>query len=451
MANLPGILLLGLNHQSASVDIRERLALTEEEVDATLFALKQSKIISEVFVLSTCNRVEFLLVSDDVMEARAMLFGYLAARKNVNLSFLDSCFYEYAGLDAVRHLFRVAASLDSMVLGEPQILGQVKQAYQRSTATGSTGPILNRMLHRAFQVAKRVRTETGIGDNAVSISYAAVELARKIFGKLEGKKTLLIGAGEMAELAVEHLIRQKPAAFCVVNRTFERGEALARRFGGNALPMEELAQAVEDADIVISSTGATDYVIRKPEVKALMKKRQNRSLFFIDIAVPRDIDPAINTLDNAYVYDIDDLQGVVNDNLDERRREAEKAESFVEEAVNRFKDWAEGLALVPTIKALREKVGATLEEELRRSIEDFKQGRVAESEAINRALEAMVTKILHDPITLLKSGGMHGNRERYLSFVRLLFKLDEVAERENTAGYEEEKVLYLSSVKGRKF
>lgn len=450
MAKLPSILLLGANHHSASLEIREKLSLTEEEVDTMLFALKQSNIISEVLVLSTCNRVEFLLVSGDAPKARAMLFGYLAARKNLNISLFDSCFYEHTGLEAVRHLFRVSASLDSMVLGEPQILGQVKQAYQRSTRTGAAGPILNRMLHRAFQVAKRVRTETGIGDNAVSISYAAVELARKIFGKLEGKKILLIGAGEMAELAVEHLIRQKPAGFCVVNRTFERGEALACRFGGRALPMEEMLTAVADADIVISSTGSTDYVVRKPEVRTLMKKRQNRSLFFIDIAVPRDVDPAINTLDNAYVYDIDDLQGVVNDNLDERKREAERAESFVNEAVARFREWVEGLALVPIIKALREKIGTTLEEELRRSIEDFKQGRVGESEAVGRALDAMITKVLHDPITLLKSGGMHGNRDRYLSFVRLLFKLDDVPVDKNDEA-DREKIVYFPSAKGGKF
>lgn len=426
MSRLPGIVLLGMNHKTAALEVREKLSLNTEEVAYLLLALKQSEGISEAMILSTCNRVEFLLVAENVKDARNRVFSELALRKNLQPELFSPCFYAHEGLDAVRHLFRVAASLDSMVLGEPQILGQVKQAYQGSTGAGASGPILNRMLHRAFQVAKRIRTETGIGDHAVSISYAAIELARKIFGSLEGRKAMLLGAGEMAELAVEHLLRHKISGILVANRTFERGLALARRFDGEAIRFEDVFENLGDVDIVISSTGAPDYVIRKSDVRPLMRKRQNRSLFFIDIAVPRDVDPAINTLDNAYVYDIDDLQGVVDDNLNERKQEAGRAEGIIEEAVLRFADWVEGLALVPTIKELRTKVETILEDELKRTLGDdwLRQGE--NPEALERMVEAMVTKVLHDPIALLKSGGMHGHRDRYLGWIRLLFNMDPV-------------------------
>ncbi|MCW7754600.1 glutamyl-tRNA reductase [Desulfobotulus sp. H1] len=422
MARLPGIVLFGMNHKTAALEVREKLSLNADEVASVLLNLKMAGTISELLILSTCNRVEFLLVTPDTDEARKEVLAELALRKGVAPEFFASCFYLFEGLEAVRHLFRVSASLDSMVLGEPQILGQVKQAYQRSTAAGASGPILNRLMHRAFQVAKRIRTETGIGDHAVSISYAAIELARKIFGSLEGRKAMLLGAGEMAELAVEHLLRHRISEVIVANRTFDRGFALAQRFGGKAIRFDDVQATLGDVDIVISSTGASDYVIRKADIRPLMRKRQNRSLFFIDIAVPRDVDPAINSLDNAYVYDIDDLQGVVDDNLHERQQEASRAEGIIEEAVLRFAEWVEGLALVPTIKALREKVGTILEDELRRTLGDAG----LPSEAMDRMVESMVTKILHDPISLLKSGGMHGNRDRYLGWVRLLFCLDPV-------------------------
>jgi glutamyl-tRNA reductase len=424
MARLPGILLLGMNHKTAALEVREKLSFNAEEVDVLLLALKQTGVLSEVLVLSTCNRVEILLAAENTQKAREVVIRELSVRKGVSSEFFLPSFYAHEGMAAVRHLFRVSASLDSMVVGEPQILGQVKQAYQRATAVGASGPILNRMLHRAFQVAKRIRTETGIGDHAVSISYAAIELARKIFGSLEGRRAMLLGAGEMAELAVEHLLRHKISGILVANRTFDRGLALARRFGGEAIRFEDAFTSLGDVDIVISSTGAPDYVIRRQDIKPLMRKRQNRSLFFIDIAVPRDVDPAINTLDNAYVYDIDDLQGVVDDNLEERRQEAGRAEGIVEEAVLRFTEWVEGLALVPTIKALREKVGGILEEELRRTLGSGGLGQGESPEALERMVDAMVTKVLHDPIRLLKSGGMHGNRDRYLGWMRLLFALD---------------------------
>ena len=264
---------------------------------------------------------------------------------------------------AVRHIFRVAASLDSMMVGEPQILGQIKSAYVTAAKNRTSGVLLNRLLHRTFSVAKKIRTETGIGDHAVSISYAAIELARKIFGSLEGKTALLIGAGEMAELAMEHLLRHKVSRFLVANRTFERAVDLAGGMSGKAIHMEEVSDALSTCDIVVSSTGAPGYVLKKDQVKAVMRKRKNRPVFFIDIAVPRDIDPAINKISNVYVYDIDDLKTVVDENIKDREKEALKAERIVEEAVIRFEQWYESMEVVPTIKALRFKAGKIAETE----------------------------------------------------------------------------------------
>jgi glutamyl-tRNA reductase len=329
------------------------------------------------------------------------------------------------GSEAVRHVFRVAASLDSMVVREPQILGQMKQAYRTATEEKTSGVILNRLLHRTFFVAKRIRNETGIGDSAVSISYAAIELGRKIFGTLEGKQVLLIGAGEMAELAVEHLIRQRSGNIYVANRTFERGVALAEAYKGTAIRFEEIPDHLNKADIIISSTGAAGYVLEKKDIKAVMRGRRNRPIFFIDIAVPRDIDPKINTLDNTYVYDIDDLQGVIDDNIEERQREAVKAERIIEEAVIQFRHWFESLKVVPTIKALREKVRSMAVEEVKKTMQQLPHLSKDDQKAIERLIDATVNKILHHPTHYLKSNGCQGERPEALDIARKLFDLDE--------------------------
>ncbi len=279
-------------------------------------------------------------------------------------------------------------------------------------------------MHRAFFVAKRVRTETGIGDRAVSISYAAVELARKIFGSLEGKRVLLIGAGEMAELAVEHLIRHQVSETRVANRTFENGLELARRFKGQAIRFEEIPEHLRTVDIIISSTGAPGFVVTRDIVKPVIRARRNRPIFFIDIAVPRDIDPEINRLDNAYVYDIDDLKGVIEENLDDRQREAVKGERIVDEAVIRFREWHESLDVVPTIVALRAKLDGLAEAEIKRTVQA--QGLSAvDAEALQRMMGSFINKILHDPTMYLKRDGMLGDRSLHLDTVRKLFKLDE--------------------------
>lgn len=419
------ILLIGLNHKTAPIEIRECLAFTEDDAIAGLAALRADAAIDEAMIFSTCNRVEVLVTARDPRGAVAAAKRFLEATKQVPLAQFESALYLNQGDAAVRHLFSVAAGLDSMVLGEPQILGQVKAAYRLATEQKSSGVILNRLLHRTFFVAKRIRTETGIGDHAVSISYAAIELARKIFGDLEGKQVLLVGAGEMAELAVDHLIKHRTGKVVVANRTLERGMALASKYKGAAIGIDELPDYLSRVDIIITSTGSPGYVIRQVDVKGIMRHRRNRPLFFIDIAVPRDVDPLVNQINNAYVYDIDDLKEVVDENIEDRRREAVKAERMVEEAVIQFRRWFDSQGVVPTIKALHAKVRAVAEAEVRKTLGQLGRLEPEERQAIERMGEAMVKKILHDPTQYLKGNGCHGDRALYLDVARKLFKLDE--------------------------
>ena len=418
------ILLIGINHKTAPVELRECMAFSTDEASTAIDALRRMACIQEVLLYSTCNRVELLVVTEDRSQAIATAKQFLSDFNKIPLAEFEGSLYVHANDDAVRHLFRVAASLDSMVVGEPQILGQIKEAYRGAAQAKSAGVVLNRLMHRAFFVAKRVRTETGIGGRAVSISYAAVELARKIFGSLEDKRVLLIGAGEMAELAVEHLIRHQVSETRVANRTFENGLELARRFKGRAIRFEEIPEHLRTVDIIISSTGAPGFVVTRDIVKPVIRARRNRPIFFIDIAVPRDIDPEINRLDNAYVYDIDDLKGVIEENIDDRQKEAVKGERIVDEAVIRFREWHESLDVVPTIVALRAKLDGLAEAEIRRTVQA--QGLSAEdAHALQRMMGSFINKILHDPTMYLKRDGMLGDRSLHLDTVRKLFKLDE--------------------------
>lgn len=419
------IVLLGLNHKTAPVELRECLAFSQEETFTALETLQASPAISEALVISTCNRVEIVMAAENKTDAVDLAKTYLAEAKKTSLSEFENALYIYFGDEAVRHLFMVASSLDSMIVGEPQVLGQVKEAFRAATMKKTTGVILNRLLHRTFFVSKRIRSETGIGDHAVSISYAAIELGRKIFGSLENKKALLIGAGEMAELAVEHLIRNKAADIFVANRTFERGISLATRFNGKAIRFEEITNYLALVDIIISSTGSPDFVITQQHVKGIMRSRRNRPLFFIDIAVPRDIDPHINRLNNSYVYDIDDLKGVIEENVEERNREAVKGARIVDEAVIRFRQWYDSLEVVPTIVALRDKMDTIAKTETSKTLQSLKHLSDEDCDAINRMANAILNKILHDPTQLLKNHKDHENKTLYLDIARKLFKLDE--------------------------
>ena len=419
------IVLLGLNHRTAPVALRECLAISEDETSVALKAFQELPSVREVMLFSTCNRVEVLMVVQDKINSVDAVKGFLSELKQLPVSEFEKSLYIHEGDGAVRHVFRVAASLDSMVVGEPQILGQIKEAYQMATTTKTSGVLLNKLLHRTFSVAKRVRTETGIGDNAVSISYAAIELGRKIFGTFEGKKVLLIGAGEMAELSVEHLIRNRTGDILVANRTFETGVDLAMKFRGQAIRFDEIENALKQVDIIISSTGSPGYVVTRNHVKGIARRRHNRPLFFIDIAVPRDIDPEINRLSNSYVYDIDDLQGIVDENVEDRNKEAIKGERIVDEAVISFRHWYESLEIIPTIVELRKKVEEIAKGELEKTLHAVKHLSADDLKAINRMTEAMVNKILHDPTMLLKNSGQLQDKAVYLDVTRKLFKLDE--------------------------
>jgi glutamyl-tRNA reductase len=412
---------MGLNHQTAPVALRECLAFSPEETETALEALIHRPCIREALLLSTCNRVEVLVTCDDPARAIADLEGFISDFKHIPIDEFRSSLYRYVDNDAVRHLFRVASSLDSMVVGEPQILGQIKAAYGAAIHRRASGVILNRLLHRTFFVAKRIRTETGIGDHAVSISYAAIELARKIFGSLEGRRVLLIGAGEMAELAVEHLIRHRAGEILVANRTFAHGVSLAQRFGGQAIRFEEVEARLATVDIIISSTGAPGFVVVPAQVSAVLRHRRNRPLFFIDIAVPRDIDPRVNRLSNVYVYDIDDLKGVVEENVQDRQQEALKAERIIDEAVLRFSQWRQSLEVVPTIVALHRKLELIADAEIKKTLQGSKPPDEA---ALKRMATAMINKFLHDPTQILKGDGHRGNRQELLGLLQRLFHLD---------------------------
>jgi glutamyl-tRNA reductase len=419
------IILIGLNHKTASVDVRECIAFSADETEHALAQLRTHPAIDESSLFSTCNRLELLMTADAGDAAISAAKAFLSEFKGVPLDRFENALYQYSGDDAVRHTFQVAASLDSMVVGEPQILGQMKDAYQRATEEKTSGVILNKLLHRTFFVAKKVRTETGIGDHAVSIRYAAIELGKKIFGDLTGKRVMLIGAGEMAELAVEHLIRNRAGTITVANRTFSRGVELAQRFAGQAIKFEEIVDCIRDVDIIISSTGATGYVLHRSQIKDGMRSRRNRSLFFIDIAVPRDIDPEINRISNAYVYDIDDLKGIVDDNIEDRQREAVKAQRIIDEAVIGFRKWYDTLEVVPTIVSLREKVESMARQELDKTLAALSHLPETDRRAIERMTGALVNKILHGPTSFLKKEGCHGSKSVSLDLTRKLFNLED--------------------------
>ncbi|MFC1822033.1 glutamyl-tRNA reductase [Thermodesulfobacteriota bacterium] len=422
---MSNIILLGLNHKTAPIEIRECIAFSNAETTTALDTLRDIPVISEVMLLSTCNRVEVLFVTEDNLKAIEAVKSFIADANQVQEAFFEESLYTLEGDEAVRHIFRVASSLDSMVVGEPQILGQIKEAYQTAVLKKTPGVILNRLLHRAFFVAKHIRNETGIGDRAVSISYAAITLGRKIFDTLENKKVLLIGTGEMAELAVEHLRRDKAGDIYVANRTLERSVALAKNFEGKAIRFEEIADYLQQVDVVISSTGAPHVVITRQHVKPVMRSRRNRPLFFIDIAVPRDIDPQINQLPNVYVYDIDDLKGVIEENLEDRKKEAVKGERMVDEAVINFREWCESQEIVPTLVALREKIDTIAKGEIDRTLKSLSHLSDDDHEAINRMKNALVKKILHDPTLFLKGDGFKTDRSAAVDMARKLFNLDD--------------------------
>jgi glutamyl-tRNA reductase len=418
------ILAVGLNHKTAPVEIREQVAIAPGILVECLRQITALPDILEGMVLSTCNRVELYAIGHDAPASIERLKSFLAEFQRVPATNLAPHLYEYRGEAAIRHLFRVASSLDSMIIGEPQILGQLKEAFACARDCRSAGLVLTRLLHRAFSVAKRVRTETAIASQAVSISYAAVELARKIFGSLQDRSVLIIGAGEMCELAARHLVGHKVASVMVANRTFDRALQLAGQFGGKAIPFEEIPVHLPLADIVLASTGAGEHLLTRGQVEQVIRRRRNRPMFLIDIAVPRNIDPTVNEIDNAYLYDVDDLQSVIAANLKERRKAAEKAETIINEEIERFQHWLAGLEVAPTIAALRHRLEDIRRGELAKTLAHLKHLGPKEQEAIDSLTTAIVKKILHHPITVLKKSCNDMVGEQYLDTIQRLFDLE---------------------------
>lgn len=415
--------LVGLSHRTAPVEVREKLAIPETALPEALDALKRHDGVREGLILSTCNRVEVFASGETSIELTAALPRFLSEYRGLPLASIHRYLYEYSGRDAIRHVFRVAASLDSMVIGEPQILGQVKSAYAASRAAGMANGLLDEVMTRAFGAAKRVRSETGIAEAAVSISYAAVELARRIFGSLEGKQVLLIGAGKMSELAALHLGRSGVASIVVANRSPERARELASLFRGKWVGFEDLFDHIAQADIIISSTGAQDFIVRKEHGSRFLARRKNRPMFFIDIAVPRNIDPALNDIDNIFLYDIDDLQHVVEANLKERRKAAERAEQILEIEVDRFLGRVKTLEVVPTIVSLQERF-----EEIRRYEMERQRARLGalspeQEQAVEALTRGIVNKLLHEPITQLKSAAQQAEGLKLVEIIRKVFNL----------------------------
>ncbi len=417
------LFLIGMSHKTAPLEMRERLQLLCGEGSQPLAELMRLTGILEVLYLATCNRVEILACTEDDGQAVEVLKSFIYRQGNLSIAEMERCLYIHRDLEAVRHLFRVTSSLDSMVMGEPQILGQMKEAYRMAVESRATGVLLNRISHHAFQVAKRVRTETGIAGNAVSVSYAAVELAKKIFGDLKGKAILLIGAGEMSELAARHLLRQGVGSILIANRTYARAEAMAAEFQGVPVAFDRFPEVLPEVDIVITSTGAPGYILNAEMVAAALRRRRNRLLFLIDIAVPRDIDPAAGEIDNVYLYNIDHLQDVVDANREGRRAEAMKAEEIIAEEVEAFDRWFNALEVVPTIVALREKVEGIVKGELEKSASWLRKLEEEERNRVEILTASIVNKILHDPMTGLKEESQEKDALPFVAAVRRLFRL----------------------------
>lgn len=418
------LIVLGVNHKSAPVEIREKLAFSEKHIEESFDVLRNYPELKEKVILSTCNRVEIYARVANTDEGVKKLKDFIYKYHRINDGELENFFYTYFSEEAVEHLFKVSSSLDSMVVGEPQILGQVKDAYIFAKERRATGMILNQLFEKAFSVAKKVRSETGIAENAVSISYVAVELAKKIFGNLEGKTVMVIGAGEMSELATRYLLSNGARSILVSNRTFEKAVEMAKELKASAIRFDSIEDELLRTDIVISSTGAPHFIIKKDMVERIIQQRKNRPMFFIDIAVPRDVEPAINEIENIYLYDIDDLQNVVDANMKEREKESHKAIKMIEKEVMLFLNWLDSLEVIPTVTALREKAEGIRVRELEEAF--LKMGKVSDKErlVIDNLTSSIINKLLHEPTINLKKQVESTDGHWYIKVVRHLFNLE---------------------------
>jgi len=420
------LFLVGSNHRSAPVGIRERMAFPSDGLPDALARLRAKEEILEAMILSTCNRVEVLVRTNrGSRSGLAAVREFLCAEHGLKPAELDRYCYQLEELEVVRHLFRVASGVDSMIVGEPQILGQVKQAYRFAKANHTTGPVLERLMQHCLATAKRIRTETGISRHAVSVAYAAVELASKIFGKLKNRKVLLLGAGKMSDLLARHLVSHEVAPLIVTSRTYNRAVASAERYGGRAVHWDDGLAHLSKVDIVVSCTGAARPILTKKDVARALRARRSGALFLIDIAVPRDIETDVNNLDNVYLYDIDALEGVVEHNLDERRQAARDAHRAIENEVAQFSRWRQGQEVVPIIVSLRKALLAIGDRELERMRRKLGELDERQQQAVEELARGVIHKVLHRPIIHLRRSAERGDMLTNIVLYQEIFGLQE--------------------------
>jgi glutamyl-tRNA reductase len=417
------LILVGLSHRTAPIELREQVDFATRDVSGAVRALAGKRTTDECVLLSTCNRVEIYAAAADPGAARAGIGRFVAEYHGVPIERLDPHLYLQRDAAATRHLFRVASGLESLVIGEPQILGQVKAAYQIAAGEQTTGPLLNRLFHSALATGKRVRAETGIGEGAVSVSYAALSLARKIFGDLSGLSALVLGAGEMAKLTATHLQSQHVRDLVVSSRTMRSAAALAARVGGRAIPWDHIGRALEASDIVVTATGATDPILTRDRVQAVMRSRRNRPLFIIDIAVPRDVEPGAGELEEVFLYNIDDLQSIVSESVARRTQQIEHADTIVSAEVERFVVWLRSRHAVPTVVALRQHFEDVRRSELKR-LEPKLGGLGPEARArVEDVTRLLVEKLLIAPTEQLKSAPDQRTIDDWADALTRLFSL----------------------------
>ncbi|NCO65175.1 MAG: glutamyl-tRNA reductase [Candidatus Aquicultor secundus] len=428
------IIVAGLSHKTAPVEVRETVTFPEQILSDALHMLTGYPSINEAVILSTCNRMEIYVVANDPDKGKDDVIRFISDYHSLERDKLEKYLYFREGKNAILHLFRVASSLDSMVIGEAQILGQVKTAYNAAFEAEATSTVMNRLFRHGFSAGKRVRTETEIGESAVSISYAAVELAKKVFESLSGRTVMLIGAGEMIELTATHLLSNGVSNVIVTNRTYERAESLARKYNGVAVRFNDFVDQMVHADIVISSTGAPHYVVTKDHVSFVMQKRKNKPIFFIDIAVPRDIDPSAAKIYNVFAYDIDDLDSVVQTNLEERKKAATIAEEIVEHEVLSFSSWLATLEVAPTIASLRRMAEEIRQKELEKHLRKLPNLSEAELNTVNALTSAIINKLLHQPIVKAKEYSTRKDGYLYIESLKVLFNIEDEEEDEEPEG-----------------
>jgi glutamyl-tRNA reductase len=419
------LLITGVSHKTAPVEVRECLAFREESLPAALADLRARQGVVEAVILSTCNRVEITLTAEDSADPHAIVDAFLADHKAVSPAAIGPHLYRHDGREAIHHLFRVAASLDSMVIGEPQILGQLKTAYAAAKDCGAVCGWLDALLTRAFSVAKRVRSETGIGQMAVSVSYAAVELSRKIFGSLANRTVMIVGAGKMSELAARHLRRSGASHVFVTNRTHERAVEMAKLFQGTPVEYTRFVAMLPEVDIVIASSGAPHYILHKEEMQRVISARRNKPMFLIDIAVPRNIEPSVNDLDNVFLYDIDDLQEVVNANLRERMKEADHAEALVAEEVDRMMARLKVAEVTPLIVGIQEQLEQIRAGEIEKARRKFGPFTPEQEQAIEALTRGIINKVAHGPISELRNHAGQPDGAPVVAAIRKAFHLQD--------------------------